>query len=167
MSRGGALLFDQLRKNRYTRRTICGTKMQKLRSRTRFYNEFLAASFEIAAPYMQGGYDTYFYQEREERWHRQEEILKHKTALGYIMSDNPSQLGYYLGNKALKKPAHIPLVRKHIAKLKSVGSYLEKQIKTIQARNDQIYKSNHIRKGFEEQKTYNDSTLAELSNLLE
>ena len=47
------------------------------------------------------------------------------------------------------------------------GEKISEEIKSIQQRNDLIYRNNSLRKGFKEQKEYNDNTLTTLKEILD
>ena len=51
------------------------------------------------------------------------------------------------------------MIERHVKTIEKDGEKISEEIKSIQQRNDLIYRNNSLRKGFKEQKEYNDNTL--------
>ena len=59
------------------------------------------------------------------------------------------------------------MIERHVKTIEKDGEKISEEIKSIQQRNDLIYRNNSLRKGFKEQKEYNDNTLTTLKEILD
>ena len=138
--------------------------------KTRFSDQFLYACYGEAYPSMEDkNFEAYFFKERKEHFERHQFIEQTRKRLDYCLSENPSQLGFHLSSSSKKvcKPTDIEMIERHVKTIEKDGEKISEEIKSIQQRNDLIYRNNSLRKGFKEQKEYNDNTLTTLKEILD
>ena len=140
------------------------------REKTRFSNQFLYACCGEVYPSMgDKNFEAYFFKGRKERFERHQFIEQTGKRLDYCLSENPSQLSFHLSNSSEKvcKPTDIEMIERHVKTIEKDGEKISEEIKSIQQRNDLIYRNNSLRKGIKEQKEYNDNTLTTIKEILD
>ena len=100
-------------------------------------------------------FEAYFFKERKERFERHQFIEQIGKRLDYCLSENPSHSSN--SSKKVCKPTDIEMIERHVKTIEKDGEKISEEIKSIQQRNDLIYRNNSLRKGFKEQKEYNNN----------